>query len=275
MSGSSIRIGDYSVTAFSDGLFQTTIDVTVGVDKQMTQEISGKTLTDPVYLSVNAFLIEGNGVRALVDAGTSETMGPALGKLPHNLRAAGIEPGSITHVLLTHIHPDHSNGLIDNAGKAWFPKAELVVQDDEYRFWVERDLSEAAHERQRGNMQRARASVAPYAKQTSRIGDGEFLPGIIAQKSPGHTPGHNCWIVEGGGDSLMIWGDTIHMDFLQLKNPDIAFIFDTDPQQAIASRKRLLDQTCADGMRIAGMHLDFPGFGYVKRRGGGYVIESD
>ena len=270
-----IAIGDYTVTAFSDGLFQTTIDVTVGVDKEMTQRISGKTLTDPVYLAVNAFLIEGGGIRALVDAGTSDTMGPALGKLPENLSAAGVEPDTITHVLLTHIHPDHSNGLIDSAGKAWFPKAELVVQDDEYRFWVERDLNEAAHERQRGNMVRARAAVAPYKQQTTRISDGEFLPGIIAQKSPGHTPGHNCWIVEGGGDSLMIWGDTIHMAFLQLQNPDIAFIFDTDPQQAIRSRKRLLDQTSADRTRIAGMHLDFPGFGYVKRRDGRYFIESE
>lgn len=271
----SVQIGDYTVTAFSDGLFETNIDVTVGVDKQMTQQISGKNLTDPVYLAVNAFLIEGRGTCALVDAGTSDTMGPALGKLPENLRAAGKDLDTITHVLLTHIHPDHSNGLIDSEGDAWFPNAELVVQDIEYKFWCERDLSEAAHDRQRGNMQRARASVSPYAARTTRIGDGEFLPGIIAQMSPGHTPGHNCWIIEGDGDSLMIWGDTIHMDFLQLQNPDIAFIFDTDPQMAIASRRRLLDQTAADRTRVAGMHLDFPGFGYVKCRNGRYFIEEN
>lgn len=275
MSEQSIQIGDYKITAFSDGQFQTTIDVTVGVDKQMTQDISGKSLTDPVYLAVNTFLVEGKGIRALVDAGTGDTMGPSLGKLPGNLAGAGVSLDSITHVLLTHIHPDHSNGLIDPKGQPWFPRAEVVVQDIEYKFWIERDLSQAAHDRQRGNMERARASLAPYAKQTTRIGDGEFLPGIIAQMSPGHTPGHNTWTIEGNGDSVMIWGDTIHMDFLQLQNPDIAFIFDTDPQQAIASRKRLLDQTSADKTRIAGMHLDFPGFGFVKRREGRYFIEGD
>ncbi len=271
----SIKIGDYTVTAFSDGIFQTTIDVTVGVDKEMTQTISGKGLNDPVFLAVNAFLIEGRGVRALVDAGSGDTMGPALGKLPENLMAAGKPLDSITHVLLTHIHPDHSNGLIDSAGNAWFPKAEVVVQDTEYKFWVERDLSEAAHDRQRGNMIRARASVVPYAKQITRISNCEFLPGIHAQMSPGHTPGHNAWIVEGGGESLIIWGDTIHMAFLQLQRPDIAFIFDTDPQQAVQSRMLLLDQTAADHTRIAGMHLDFPGFGYVKRRDGRYFIEQE
>lgn len=272
----SIIIGDYIITAFSDGLFQTTIDVTApGVDKEMTQRLSGKTLTDPVFLAVNAFLVEGRGIRALVDAGTSDTMGPALGKLPENLIAAGKPLDSITHVLLTHIHPDHSNGLIDGAGNAYFPKADVLVQDEEYRFWIERDLSQAAHERQRGNMVRARASVAPYAARTTRIGDGEILPGIFAQKSPGHTPGHTAWTVTGGKDSLMIWGDTIHMAFLQLQHPEIAFIFDVDPELAVKSRLRLLDQTSADGIRIAGMHLDFPGFGIVRRAKTGYVIAAE
>jgi glyoxylase-like metal-dependent hydrolase (beta-lactamase superfamily II) len=268
----SIKLGDSTVTAYSDGMFETTIDVTVNVDKNLTQEISGKSLTDPVYLAVNAFLVEGRGIRALVDAGSGDTMGPELGKLPDNLRAAGVALDSITHVLLTHIHPDHSNGLIDGQGKAWFPKAELVVQDAEFKFWCECDLSQAAHERQRANMVRARTSVAPYAKRTTRIGNGEFLPGIHAQMSPGHTPGHNSWIIEGGGESVMIWGDTIHMAFLQLARPDIAFIFDVDPEQAVKSRLRLLDQVSSDRMRIAGMHLDFPGYGFVTRRQGRYFI---
>ena len=271
----SITLGDYTVTAFSDGLFQTTIDVTVNIDKTVTQQMSGKSLTDPVYLSVNAFLVEGRGVRALVDAGSGDSMGPELGKLPDNLRAAGVRLDAITHVLLTHIHPDHSNGLIDPKGEAWYPNAEIAVQEPEIKFWVDRDPSQAAHERQRGNMIRARSALAPYAKRTTRIGSGEFLPGIHAQMSPGHTPGHNSWIIEGGGKSLIIWGDTIHMAFLQFARPDIAFIFDVDPEQAVTSRLRLLDQVSADRTRVAGMHLDFPGYGFVTRRDGRYFIDPD
>jgi glyoxylase-like metal-dependent hydrolase (beta-lactamase superfamily II) len=275
MNAPTLKIGDYTVTAFSDGVFETSIDVTVGVDKEMTQRISGKSLTEPVFLSVNAFLVEGRGVRALVDAGTGDTMGPELGKLPENLVAAGVPLDSITHILLTHIHPDHSNGLIDGAGAAWFPKAEVVVQEDEIRFWNDRDLSQAAHDRQRKNMVNARRSLAPYANRTTRIGDGEFLPGIHAMKSPGHTPGHNTWTIEGGGDSLIIWGDTIHMAFMQLQRPEIAFIFDTDPEQAVKSRLRLLDRVASDRTRVAGMHLDFPGFGFVRRGKDRWFIDAE
>ena len=270
----SLKIGDYMVTAYSDGLFETSIDVTVGVDKEMTQRVSGKTLHEPVFLSVNAFLVEGRGIRALVDAGTGETMGPTLGKLPNNLRAAGVELDTITHVLLTHIHPDHSNGLIDGAGQPWFPEAELVVQETEIAFWCDRDISQAAHDRQLRNMVNAKKSLAPYADRTTRIRDGEFLPGIHALMSPGHTPGHNTWTIEGGRDSLMIWGDTIHMAFMQLARPEIAFVFDTDPSQAIASRLRLLDRVSADRTRIAGMHLDFPGYGIVRKSDGRYAIDE-
>ena len=275
MSAPSLKIGDYTVTAFSDGVFETSIDVTVGVDKAMTQKLSGKSLTDPVFLSVNAFLVEGRGLRALVDAGTGDTMGPELGKLPENLVAAGVPLDTITHILLTHIHPDHSNGLIDGAGAAWFPKAEVVVQEDEIKFWNDRDLSLAAHDRQRKNMVNARRSLAPYANRTTRIGDGEFLPGIHAMKSPGHTPGHNTWTVEGGRDSLIIWGDTIHMAFMQLERPEIAFIFDTDPELAVKSRLRLLDRVAADRTRVAGMHLDVPGFGYVRRGKDRWFIDAE
>jgi glyoxylase-like metal-dependent hydrolase (beta-lactamase superfamily II) len=270
-----LKLGDYTVTAYSDGVFQTTIDVTVGVDKDMTQKVSGKGLHDPVFLAVNAFLVEGRGIRALVDAGSGETMGPALGKLPDNLRAAGVPLDSITHILLTHIHPDHANGLIDGAGKPWFAKAEVVVQETEIKFWVDRDLSEAGHDRQRNNMINAKKSLAPYAGRTTRIGDGEFLPGIHAQMSPGHTVGHTTWTIEGGSDALMIWGDTIHMAFMQLQRPDIAFVFDTDPAQAVKSRLRLLDQVAADRIRIAGMHLDFPGYGYVRKAEGRYFIDAE
>jgi glyoxylase-like metal-dependent hydrolase (beta-lactamase superfamily II) len=270
-----IRIGDYQITAFSDGLFQTTIEAMVGVDKAITQKLSGKTLTEPVYLSVNAYLLEGRGVRALIDAGTGNTFGPALGHLPTNLRAAGVALDSITHILLTHIHPDHSNGLIDDAGSKWFPHAEVIVQEDEIKFWVDRDLSQAAHERQRLNMVNARRAFAPYAKQTTRVRDGEFLPGIIAEKSPGHTPAHNTWTVESGGDSLIVWGDTIHMSSIQLVRPEATWIFDSDPAMAVQSRQRLLDRLSADRTRVAGMHLDFPGYGFVKRREGQYFIEPE
>jgi hypothetical protein len=69
-SSHSIRIGDYTVTAFSDGEFETKLDVAVGIDPESLQRITGKTPMDLIEIAVNVYLLEGRGIRALVDAGS-------------------------------------------------------------------------------------------------------------------------------------------------------------------------------------------------------------
>jgi hypothetical protein len=48
--------------------------------------------------------------------------------------------------------------------------------------------------------------------------------------------------------------------------------FDVDAAAAIETRKRIMDMTAADRLMVAGMHLDFPGFGHVARTGSGYAF---
>ncbi|RUZ38790.1 MBL fold metallo-hydrolase, partial [Mesorhizobium sp. M7A.F.Ca.CA.001.15.1.1] len=88
----------------------------------------------------------------------------------------------------------------------------------------------------------------------------------------GHTPGHTGWLIESGGDSVMIWGDIVHMPHLQFTAPQAATILDIDRDLAVATRRRALDMAAADRLRVAGIHLDFPAFGHVERRGGGYAF---
>ena len=261
-----VQIGEFTVTAIDDGFLTRPIDVMVGAPSEEIAGLAGVKAADPLIISVNAYLVEGRGVCALIDAGSGTVMGPDLGHLPANLRKMDRSLDAITHVLLTHIHPDHSNGLVDGEGKALFPNAEVAVHEAEIAFWVDRDPSQAAHDRQRGNMVNARRAFAPYAARTTRFAkDHEFLPGFSVQKSPGHTPGHCCWTIGSGGESLMIWGDTLHLASAQLLNPLIGWVHDIDPALATQSRLRLLDQLSVDGSRVAGMHHDFPGFARLRR----------
>jgi hypothetical protein len=52
-------------------------------------------------------------------------------------------------------------------------------------------------------------------------------------------------------------------------------VFDVDPQAARDTRRRTFDRVAADRLRVAGAHLDFPGFGYIVRHGAGYRYEPD
>jgi hypothetical protein len=68
----------------------------------------------------------------------------------------------------------------------------------------------------------------------------------------------------------LIWGDIIHGTAFQFTRPDWSFALDADQAKAAQTRKAILDMVTADDMMVAGMHLDFPGFGFVERDNGAY-----
>ena len=105
--------------------------------------------------------------------------------------------------------------------------------------------------------------------------DGEALPGVAATLLAGHTPGHTGWLVHSGDDSVLIWGDVVHLAAVQVPHPEAALVFDVDPDAASATRRRTFDRAAADRLRVAGAHLDYPGFGYIVRQGASYGFEPD
>jgi glyoxylase-like metal-dependent hydrolase (beta-lactamase superfamily II) len=163
--------------------------------------LAATTLRDPQRPTVTAFLLGRDDRVALVDVGAGASMGADCGHLLGNLRAAGIVPEQVDMVILTHIHPEHSNGLVGAAGAAVFPRAELVIPREDFKFWVETDPDTAA-ERFRRNMMAARRAIAPYRERIRLIDDEEAMPGVAALPLPGQTPGQTRWMVESeGGES--------------------------------------------------------------------------
>ncbi len=268
-------IGDIEVTPISDGILQTSLDVVLKLDRAEKESLSGKKIGDPVHMSVNAFLLKMKGSYALVDVGSGNTMGPTLGRVPESLRAAGVAPDQIGTIFLTHLHPDHSNGLVDDAGHAVFPNAEVILHEQEAGFWLDRDETSAADERIRRNIAKARVTTAPYRARMRTVSDGEAVPGVSAVLQAGHTPGHTGWLLQSGNESLLIWGDLVHLASIQIPRPDTGLIYDVDPQMAGATRLRMFDRIAADRIRVAGAHMDFPGFGFVTRVGTGYRFDAD
>jgi glyoxylase-like metal-dependent hydrolase (beta-lactamase superfamily II) len=269
------KIGGIEVTALSDGVLATSIDVVLGTDRTEVRRLAGTADGDGVHIAVNAFLLKLQGRWALIDAGAGNSMGPTLGKLPEHLRAFGVAPEEIAAVFLTHIHPDHSNGLVDDAGRAVFANAELILHEAEARFWLDRDEASGESERIRRNIAKAAVATAPYRSRMRLVREGEAMSGLSAVALPGHTPGHTGWLIASGKESLLIWGDLVHLASVQVARPDTGLVFDVDPQQACATRRRAFDRIAADKLMVAGAHMDFPGFGTIVRKGAGFAFEAD
>lgn len=269
------RIGDFVVTALSDGILVRTHEMMIGVS-----EAEGKAHLDRAFrtefaLSVNAFLIRGGGKLILIETGSGEYFGPVAGHLLANLKTAGIDPAQIDTILLTHMHPDHSAGLTDLAtGKAHYPNAELVCHENEPKHWLYDDAAMArATERQRKLMfQQARDQTAPYHKRLRTFTGGEVAPGITAVAAHGHTPGHTGYLIESNNDRLLIWGDTVHIPEVQVPRPEVSMVVDSDPVAASAARRRMFDMAASERVLVTGMHLHFPGFGHVARQGASYAF---
>jgi glyoxylase-like metal-dependent hydrolase (beta-lactamase superfamily II) len=269
------QIGDITVTALSDGVLAAPLDVVLGVERTEIERLAGRKPGEPLPIAVNAFLLERAGRWALVDTGSGNSMGPTLGKLPQNLRALGVAPERIETIFLTHLHPDHSNGLVDDAGNAIYPNAQVILHETEAAFWLDRDEASGATERIRRNIAKTAITMAPYRERMRTVRDGEAVPGISALLLAGHTPGHTGWLVQSGKDGLLIWGDLVHLAAIQIARPDTGLVYDVDPQAACATRRRMFDRVAADKLAVAGAHLDFPGFGTIVRKGAGFAFEPD
>lgn len=205
--------------------------------------------------SINTFLLRGEGKIILVDAGN----GGRVGKTLMRLRELGVAPEQVDAVLLTHMHGDHIGGLIDEDGRAVFPKAELFVSAPERDF----------REKEPGSGgELARRVLAAYGERVKELRDGqEPMPGIRALAAPGHTPGHT--VLEVG--DLYLVADLVHAASVQVQHPEVCAIYDMDPQQAAATRVRILDLVSAPGKTVAGAHLPFPGIGRITKDAKGYT----
>ena len=271
------QVGDILVTALNDGMFEGAFNFLANVPEADAVRLHQERFRAvPPRLAVNNFLLWAGGKLILVDAGCGGAMGPDMGLLTGNLATLGVAASDIDIVLCTHLHPDHIGGLVDGSGQAVFPRAEMVVHADDLTFWgADETLAGATSDMERGFVQLARSVIATYANRTRTLTRGEALGGISIVPEPGHTPGHAGWMIASGSASLLIWGDIVHMPGIQFPRPEAHMGFDVDGQQAIATRKRIMDMVATDRLMVAGMHLDFPCFGHVARAADGYAFIPD
>ncbi|WP_270939161.1 MBL fold metallo-hydrolase, partial [Falsiroseomonas oryzae] len=273
------RVGEIEVTALLDGNLAfpeaALPNLFAGYDAAVGNRLRAEAFAPAggVPLAVNAYLVNTGSRLVLVDAGAAAALGPTLGQMPRNLRAAGVQPGDIDTIVLTHLHRDHSAGLMTADGAALFPRAELLVAEAEAAYWTDAAEESRAPAPLRPFFAPASAALAAYAGRTRRIAtETEVAPGIRTVAIPGHTPGHLGVHVASGGAQFLMWSDVVHAQALQFARPDWSISFDSDPGLAAQTRARIFDMAATDRIVVAGSHLAFPGIGNVARRSEGFAF---
>lgn len=270
MTDRALHVGQYDVILLRDGLFEAPADVLIHADGDVARQRAVENWGKPtLQVDVNCFALRSADGIVLVDAGTGPSWGPRYGHARSALREAGISPDEIRSVLLTHIHGDHALGLFDGDGP-YFPHAEVFVPDNDFAFFTDVAARQATPAARRGGFTVAEQLQRVYGPRIRRIEEGEVLAGVEARSLPGHTPGHTGYLVHGDDDSLLLWGDALHLGDLQSNDPKIGLIYDLDAEMAVRSRQAVLEDAARGGWIVAGGHIT--GFGRVQGDADGYKI---
>jgi glyoxylase-like metal-dependent hydrolase (beta-lactamase superfamily II) len=270
------KLGGFEATVVSDGplhLGEPRADVFVDTSKeQFTKVLEDNLLpTDNVLFEQNVLAVNTGDRLVLFDTGTgsAKMFGPDSGRLLTNLRGAGIDPKDIDAVVLTHAHPDHCFALLADDGTRNFPNAQIYMAQAELDFWT--DEGKLAHQMLGPFVAGARKQLLPNRDRIVFIKDGqEFLPGIQALATPGHTVGHTVYIISSQGKTLCNTGDLANHHVLVVETPRREFAYDTDGKQAVASRVRMFDLLAAGRTPFVAYHFPWPGLGHLVKQGDGF-----
>jgi glyoxylase-like metal-dependent hydrolase (beta-lactamase superfamily II) len=93
-------------------------------------------------------------------------------------------------------YSDHIGGICTNGGLPLFPNEQICLSENDFNFWTDEKRLGARLDL---SVQIARNNLLPVRERIVFFKDGqEFLPGVQAMFTPGHTKEHACFILDLG-----------------------------------------------------------------------------
>jgi len=271
---STTAVGTVNVTTLRDGERTLPPEALKNLSDEDIQKINSDENQSFTFTNFNACMIQNGKQNLLVDTGCGSLFGPTCGFILDALDELGLAPDNITDIFITHLHPDHIGGCIDEDGSAVFKNANFKILEEEYSFWTSKEFgSDEINGRDWSSL--AKNVVSTYDAQLEVLtSNKDIISGVSTVPLPGHTPGHAGFRVDDGNQSMFHMGDILHVPNLQLKDPNISTLFDVDPESALNSRKYALDMASSDNLLCTSGHMVEPKFVHLEKRGSSYIITS-
>lgn len=265
-----VDLGNFQLQTLSDGhLVVPGVPIFPGLEPVALSDLMARynlssEVTEP---PCNLTLLRDGTRTILFDAGAGSDFMPSAGQILDSLDALGLSPDDITDLVITHAHPDHIWGLLDDFDEVMLPNATVHMGRAEWDYWTDPSTVDAIGETRASFAIGAARRLAAIADNVSLFDDGaEILPGVMAIATPGHTPGHMAFQIAGTSGGAVIVGDALVNHHVAFERPDWPSGSDHDMETGAATRVALLDRIVADNLTVVGFHLPQGGIGRVERR---------
>ena len=173
------------------------------------------------------------------------------------LAEAGVGVAHVDDVIVSHVHDDHLGWLVTSDLGPRFPNARYGVHRADWDA-IQNDDPEDV-----GIFERTLRPLERHGVLQLIDGALAVTPSLRLQPAPGHTPGHQVMLVEGGA---ILSADTTDHPAL-VEDPSWSGTTDGDPELAATTRRRLLDEAERDGRVWIASHFPVP-FGRIVMEGG-------
>lgn len=269
-----VQVGDIEVLVISDGVLPITArtQATNADATEYAQWLDDRFLPhDVLDWPLNVVVVRSDDRTILVDAGLGVEFPdfPKAGQTVNRLEAAGIDPGAITDVVITHMHMDHVGGLLTQGLKERLrPDLRIHAATREAEFWQAPDFTHTDMPAPVPPTLRRVATqfLDQYHGQLKTFEtEYEVAPGVLIARTGGHTPGHSIVRLASGGDALTFAGDAVFAPGFD--NPEWQNGFEHDPLEAARVRIALLRELSATGESLVATHLPFPSVCHVATHG--------
>lgn len=219
-----------------------------------------------LFINVQPFLVKMEDQLILLDTGLGYSNEDGQLILHENIKKAGFNPEDVTLVLMSHLHFDHSGGMIHHVGDKMelsFPNAVYVIQRGEWE-GAFTNTSSSYH-----------TEIFEFLQRNAQLvfieGSGQFTAEISYELTGAHTPFHQTFLLDDGTDKVFFGGDVLPEPEELLRK----FIakYDFDGRKAMELREVFGERAAAENWNCLFYHGKSRATGFVTLTDGQFKIQ--
>jgi len=157
-----------------------------------------------LFIHVQPFLVKLKNSLVLFDTGLGYSNDKGELHLHENIKKAGFRPEDVDMVLMSHLHFDHSGGMVHHVNDKMelsFPDATYVIQQGE---WESAFTSSSSS---------YHTEIFDYLQRNAQLkfieGSGKLTDEISYELTGAHCPFHQVFLIDDGEDKVFFGGDVL------------------------------------------------------------------